>query len=56
MRYLTKKWGDGANFACLGRLRCQGEGLRVLRVSHGWIGMGGIGGEVKAKLIKKHVQ
>ena len=56
MRYLTKKWGDGAETACLIELTPQDKTLRTLKVAHPALGSGKISGECKAQSIKKHLE
>jgi hypothetical protein len=56
MRYLTKKWGDGSEMACLIRLFITNFHLRLLSVDHESLSNPKISGEIKADNIKRHLK
>lgn len=58
MRYLTKKWSDGADSACLLRLTIKPNSfkpLKLIKVSHSNLSKATVSGEAKAQLIKRHL-
>lgn len=44
MRYLTKKWGDGAEYGSLVKLSVKNEGLKLLRVKNECLGNAKVSG------------
>ena len=55
LRYLTKKWDDGAGQACLLKFTFRNPEIRLLRVSHPLLCSPKVTGEEKARSIKKHL-
>jgi hypothetical protein len=55
MRYLTKKWDDGADKACLLSFRVSNSKIRLLKVNHPYLCSPKINGDVKARSIKRHL-
>ena len=55
MRYLTKKWGDGAEYGCLVKIGVKNDELRLMKVKNECLGNGKVSGEEKANIIKEHL-
>lgn len=56
VRYLTKKWDDGADLACLVKFSIINQHVRLLKLEHPLLGSHKMPGEFKALIIKKHLR